>query len=296
MEMPSADGELVYADEKTNSDLLWAARGAGPGFFAVATRFDLALKPVRAGIHTFAVSFPLAATSIIGEWLTEVLPSIHRTIEVACTLGPIETKGPPLIVVSAVSLATTAAEAHARIAPLRKLPTGTATVGPTIDQRATFSEIQQQVDLGFPSGKRMVGDQLWSDASPGRLLQAVQHLATDMPPAPSAITIVSLGGSAPAPSMPSPREAALLSKSGVTYVGAYAFWDDPAADARSRTWVNSVLGASEPFRKGRYVGDADLAVAPGRVQECFSSEAWTRLVALRQKYDPTGLFYSYLTS
>ncbi len=59
--------------------------------------------------------------------------------------------------------------------------------------------------------------------------------------------------------------------------------------------MSSVLEASEPFRKGRYVGDADLAVAEDRAQECFSPEAWTRLVALRRKYDPTGLFYSYFT-
>jgi FAD/FMN-containing dehydrogenase len=296
VEMLTAGGELVYADEKSNSELFWAARGAGPGFFAVVTRFNLALKPVRTGIQTFAVSFPLAATSIIGEWLRQVLPSIHRTIEVACTLGPIEPKGPPLVVVSVVSFAATAAEAHARLAPLRKLPAGATPLGPVIDQPANFSEIQQQNDLANPSGKRMGGDQLYSDASPERLLQAVQHLATDMPSAPSAITIGSLGGSAPAPSMPSPQEAALLSESGVTSIGAYAFWDDPAEDARNLNWVNSVLGASEKFRKGRYVGEADLAVTANRVRECFSPEAWTRLVTLREKYDPTGLLYSYLTN
>ena len=96
--------------------------------------------------------------------------------------------------------------------------------------------------------------------------------------------------------MPSPQEAALLSESGVTSIGAYAVWDDPGEDARNLRWVNSVLGAVESFRKGRYVGEADLTVTADRVRECFSPEAWTRLVSLRQKYDPTGLFYSYLTN
>ena len=296
VEMLTADGELVYADEKSNSDLFWAVRGVGPGFFAVVTRFELALKPVRTGIQTFSVSFPLATTSIIGAWLGQVLPSIHRTVEVGCSLGPIEPKGPPLVEVSAVSFAATAAEAHARVAPLRKLPAGATPVGPVIDQPTTFSEIQRQNDLANPSGKRMDYDQMYADASPERLLQAVQHLATDMPSAPSGILIGSFGGSAPAPSMPSPQEAALLSESGVTSIGAYAVWDDPGEDARNLRWVNSVLGAVESFRKGRYVGEADLTVTADRVRECFSPEAWTRLVSLRQKYDPTGLFYSYLTN
>ena len=183
--MLTAGGELVYADEKSNSDLFWAVRGVGPGFFAVVTRFELALKPVRTGIQTFSVSFQLATTSIIGAWLGQVLPSIHRTVEVGCSLGPIEPKGPPLVEVSAVSFAATAAEAHARVAPLRKLPAGATPVGPVIDQPTTFSEIQRQNDLANPSGKRMGYDQMYSDASPERLLQSVQHLAIDMPSAPS---------------------------------------------------------------------------------------------------------------
>src|SRR5271169_696153 len=32
IDVVTADGELLRADERKNSDLLWAARGAGPGF------------------------------------------------------------------------------------------------------------------------------------------------------------------------------------------------------------------------------------------------------------------------
>ncbi|MCA1843502.1 MAG: FAD-dependent oxidoreductase, partial [Actinobacteria bacterium] len=39
VEVVTADGTLITADDAHNSDLLWAARGAGPGFFGVATRF-----------------------------------------------------------------------------------------------------------------------------------------------------------------------------------------------------------------------------------------------------------------
>src|SRR5262249_57100226 len=39
VEAVTADGRLTRADEGQNADLLWAARGAGPGLFAVVTRF-----------------------------------------------------------------------------------------------------------------------------------------------------------------------------------------------------------------------------------------------------------------
>jgi FAD/FMN-containing dehydrogenase len=45
IDIVTADGELVHASEDENTDLLWAARGAGPGFFGVVTRFHLRLHP-----------------------------------------------------------------------------------------------------------------------------------------------------------------------------------------------------------------------------------------------------------
>jgi len=43
IDVVTADGELVHADERGHPDLFWAARGAGPGFFGVVTRFHLRL-------------------------------------------------------------------------------------------------------------------------------------------------------------------------------------------------------------------------------------------------------------
>ena len=43
LDVVNADGELIHADEKQNSDYLWAARGSGPGFFGVAVRYYLKL-------------------------------------------------------------------------------------------------------------------------------------------------------------------------------------------------------------------------------------------------------------
>ena len=47
MEAVTAAGEVVRCDEDENSDLFWAARGAGPGFFAIVTGFRLACTRAR---------------------------------------------------------------------------------------------------------------------------------------------------------------------------------------------------------------------------------------------------------
>jgi FAD/FMN-containing dehydrogenase len=215
-------------------------------------------------------------------------------VEVVCTLGPIDATGTPVIVISAVAFASSQAEATTRIAPLRSLPNGAPPIGQPIDQPSTFKEILQLTDAGFPNNKRMAGDQLWSEASLGELISAVQHLAPGGPPSPSAITLVSLGGGAQPSLIPSPEKAA-LSKGGGSFIGAYAFWDDPEHDKASRAWVHSVIRAAEPYGAGYYIGEADLSVSPHRARDCFSPPAWNRLVALRRKFDPDHRFFSYLT-
>jgi FAD/FMN-containing dehydrogenase len=94
--------------------------------------------------------------------------------------------------------------------------------------------------------------------------------------------------------MPSLEQAA-LSKGGGTFIGAYAFWDDSVKDDASRAWVRTVMSTARSFGAGSYVGEADLSGGADRAQQCFSPEAWTRLVAVRQKHDPDGRFFSYLT-
>ena len=59
IDVVTADGELIRADEDRNSDLLWAARGAGPGFFGVVTRFHLRTQPLARAMTQDTWTFEL---------------------------------------------------------------------------------------------------------------------------------------------------------------------------------------------------------------------------------------------
>jgi hypothetical protein len=69
VDVVTADGEVVRADESQNSDLYWAARGAGPGFFGIVTAFHLELQPKPAVIKATTHNYPLAARGEILSWL-----------------------------------------------------------------------------------------------------------------------------------------------------------------------------------------------------------------------------------
>src|SRR5262249_34521118 len=60
LEVITAAGTRITATESSHADLLWAARGAGSCFFAVATRFHLDVHPLPVGILTSTYVYPLA--------------------------------------------------------------------------------------------------------------------------------------------------------------------------------------------------------------------------------------------
>lgn len=58
MDVVLPSGQLVTASEKENSDLFWAARGAGPGFFGIVVRFRLRTRPRPLAMHHVTYILP----------------------------------------------------------------------------------------------------------------------------------------------------------------------------------------------------------------------------------------------
>jgi FAD/FMN-containing dehydrogenase len=70
IDVVTANGELVRADEQSNSDLFWAARGAGPGFCGAITRFHLRTRPVPKGLAATTHIYPLPRYAEVVEWVS----------------------------------------------------------------------------------------------------------------------------------------------------------------------------------------------------------------------------------
>ncbi len=70
-------------------------------------------------------------------------------------------------------------------------------------------------------------------------------------------------------------------------------WPDPGAKDENVKWVRDFWDAMEPYSSGgvyvNYLGqEADEGA--DRIKEAYGSEKYERLVALKNKYDPTNLF------
>ena len=67
VEVVTADAKELYCSATENTDLFWAARGAGPGFPAIVTRFHLATRP-STQIYQSLYFFPMADFKKVLRW------------------------------------------------------------------------------------------------------------------------------------------------------------------------------------------------------------------------------------
>ena len=78
------------------------------------------------------------------------------------------------------------------------------------------------------------------------------------------------------------------------YLGCYAIWDKEENDAANYEWLKNSLPLMDPFAVGHYVNEVEPRHR-NAYRKCFSGENWQRLNKLREKYDPDGVFHTYLT-
>jgi len=285
IEMVTAAGEIVVASQDRHPDLFWAARGAGPGFFAAVTAFHLKLHPLPPTAYAWRCAFPASSAPALAGWLTAATAAAPAGTEVGCFLFAHWDTGEHAIVLRVSACGENPAEARAKVAPFTAPPPSVPTIGEPKAEALPFTELFKLSPM--PSGKRVAADHAWSDAAIGDLLLAVHHLPAPSPD--STIDMVAFGGHTP---VAMPHDAALSVSAGAG-VGIYGLWDEPADDEANRAWVRQVDRALAPFRTGRYVGEADLTLNPDRRAECFTPEALERLEALRLRHDPRSLFAAW---
>jgi len=289
-----ADGTLVHADASQNADLLWAARGAGPGFPGVITRFYLQTHPAPRVMWHDTWAFRLEDTVELLTWLHDILPGLDRAVEpvVAATRLPdvplYEGRSRPdgtVLLLHTTVMAASDAEALALLAPLRDGPLAARALG-HVQGRTSVAEENLAQTVQNPSGYRYAVDCTWTDA-PARVLAPILQATWSELDTEHSFSI--WYGWAPRRDLPDMA----FSVEADVYVATYVIYSDPADDALYAEWVHSRTAAlASAHGAGVYLGDTDFT----RRQDRFvSDDAYRRLVLLRARRDPSGRFASYLT-
>jgi FAD/FMN-containing dehydrogenase len=285
VDVVTADGELVRADAEQNSDLYWAARGAGPGFFGVVTRFHLRTLPAPGYLAQTVQAFGMDDFDEVMTWLHDAHAQVADTVEiVALTKTDRALADGPVLLVTALALVADAAEADRALAPFRANPAlGRALL--VVDAAPTTIDEQRERQLADnPPGHRWVVDNAWLSGPAEVVVPAMRRAYTTLPNDKAFTIWFSM-----APLRPLPEMAFSLQSE--IYLAGYVLWQDEADDDRHRAWLASVMADLEPVTVGQYLGDGDLS---RRQVRFLSDAAWGRLQAIRAVRDPDGLFVGYL--
>jgi FAD/FMN-containing dehydrogenase len=101
-----ADGTLVHADDETYPDLMWAVRGAGPGFFGAVTRLHLRLSPHPKRILRTVHAYPLELRDEVLAFAYDALEHLPREVEISAKVGYTPGREDFLVSVTATAFCT----------------------------------------------------------------------------------------------------------------------------------------------------------------------------------------------
>jgi FAD/FMN-containing dehydrogenase len=295
VEAVTADGELTRADEGRNADLLWAARGAGPGLCAVVTRFHLDLHPLPRGITTGIYVYRFEDAEAVARWAVEARAALPATVELTLLLAPAAPDvgsgpGTRVAVLTCTAFVDSSDDASRALAVVEACPAWDRCLSSHVRRAIPFVALYEGEDGAWPEGHRYAADNVWLNAG---VEEAFAQLRAQILDAPSAKSLVLLALAPTPPDDIAPPDMA-FSLLGSTYVGCYSIWEDERDDEANVGWPRAVTESLAPSSVGHYVGETDLVADPSRASRSFSPAAWKRLTSLTQALDPHGVFHSYL--
>jgi FAD/FMN-containing dehydrogenase len=288
IDMVTADGKMVHASATENADLFWAARGSGPGFFAIVVRFYLRTRPLPKALTRTSIIYPMELFDEVMSWLYGIHASISLNVEtVALALttphaGP-EYAGKHVLLVAGLAFADTPEEAHAALAPFESCPVLDRAVAKEICVPTTLAKEYEEQLRQNPKQQRYAADNLWLSRPASDVVPALKPCFQSLPTPQTFALWYSM---APLP----PLSDMAFSLQSEAYVAVYTIWEKSEDDAHCRGWLKDHMQRMEPLSDGFYLGDSDI---PTRSARFMADENYRKLEELRAVWDPEGRICSY---
>jgi FAD/FMN-containing dehydrogenase len=291
-ELVTADGKVVTASAEENPDLFWGIRGGG-GNFGIVTSFEFRLHPVGPMVTFCAPWYPVEeAMDILPKWrdFMKDAPEEFSCSAMIWTVPPVPIFPEELHFKRFLAFAGVhcgpVEEGMRMIQPLRELSK------PIVDLSGPmpWTAAQQLFDPFLPKQERMYyfKSRLLKSLD-DETLRAVVERATN-PPSPFVLVVLWLYSGA---MQRVPNDAtAFMGREAACMLSVDGIWDDPADTDAVLAYARSFLAEMEPYaHPGLYVNFAGLGEEGEKlVKEAYGSH-YERLVALKNKYDPTNLFH-----
>ena len=287
-EVVLADGSVVRASAEENPELFWGIRGGG-GNFGIVTEFEFRLHELGPIVLAGLALWPIdRAREVMSAWrdIVDHAPDELSTACVILTAPPEEFVPDHLKGQAATGMAVMYVgdpEAGVEVVqPLKDL-------APEVDliQPMPYTVFQALLDPSLPHGMRSYWRGEYMNSLSNDAITAFTAHAPDVQAAGipfSQMVIFRLGQAIQAV----PDDAAAFSHRDAEYIfHPISMWADSADDEHVIAVNRAFCEAMRPFTTGaaylNFTGE-------DRVREAFGDAKYTRLVALKDRYDPDNLF------
>jgi FAD/FMN-containing dehydrogenase len=276
----TADGTLRHASESENPDLFWGIRGGG-GNFGVVTTFEFRLHPMQRQVIGGPILFPLERARDVLALYAEYAPAAPDELQLDFFMSQPPGDAPG---VAGIEVCWSGPESGAEraLAPLRAIGSPMAdNIGPI--EYVALQRSGDQTD-GRAQGIYLKGGFL--GGIPAELIDAlVGRFRSD--PSRSTVVFTQQGGGAIA--RVAPAATAFSQRDVMANLLGIVGWqqgDDPAPhmDFMRGYWTHV-----EPFLHGFYVNDLELEATAESIRANYRANH-ERLVAVKNRYDPSNLF------
>jgi FAD binding domain/Berberine and berberine like len=283
----AADGSIVHASAKENTELYWALRGGG-GNFGVVTQFELQLHPLTSVLLAGGFCGKDDIFAVLQFW-RHFMPGAPDELKWNLSLRlapelpaiPAALRGRPVLSQSLLWSGD-----HAKGLQLVDNIFSVGNPRGVTKDILPYLTLQTMADAEFPHGRRYYTKsgyfQFLGDDS-------ITHMVNSLSTVPSANTQIELAYLGGAAGRVAASETAFGDRSAPFIVNLLADWSRPEDDAVNIAWVRELFGKLRPAMKpGVYVnfmsGDEK-----DRVHEAYH-ERWDRIVAVKSHYDPKNFF------
>lgn len=289
VEMVTASGARVRANETERADLFWAVRGGG-GNFGVVTSFTYRLHPVGPNVYGGAVFYSAEkAPELLGfyrDWV-QTMPDELTTMVTFLTAPPEQfipqhLHGTPMIAV-ALCYAGPAEQGEAAVTPLRDFATPDVdAVGPM-----PYVALQGMFDAGAPKGILSYWKTEYLQELGDQVVETLMAQSGRMGAPFAQVHIHHLGG---AISRVNDDSTAFGHRDAPFILNIIGMCEQPAEVDAQIAWVRAFAQAVQPFGTGAQYVNFLADEGEAQVKAAYGEEKYTRLAEVKRQYDPTNLF------
>jgi FAD/FMN-containing dehydrogenase len=288
VEMVTAAAKLVTASEVENADLFWGIRGGG-GNFGVVTDFQFQMHQIGPDVLSGLVIHPLSAARDVLRFYRDFLASSPE--EFVCWF--VMRQAPPLpflapewhgkeILALAACYSGDLAEGERIMKPLRSFGE------PIADVIAPhpYAGWQTALDPLLTPGERNYWKSHDFRELSDALIDTFIDFAGRIPDPQTELAFAQLGG---AVSRVPSGATAYTHRDAQFVLNVHGRWSDASKDAACIEWARALFDAAAPFATGGVYVNFMTQDEGERVTAAYGDN-YARLVALKNRYDPTNLF------